>query len=81
MKKLVAALALFLLPVAAWAQWDATKPATSTALVSADIRNNWTALSQTVGTTNLLADPTFLIWPAGTPPHRRTTCWAAPARR
>ena len=45
--------------------WDATKPATSGLLVSADIRSNWTSLAQSVGEVNLVADPTFLLWPAG----------------
>lgn len=58
--------ALVLLAGAAGAQtWDATKPATSGLLVSADIRSNWTALAQTIGGVNLVADPTFLIWPDG----------------
>lgn len=61
----LAALLAVLLPLTAWAGWDATKPATNSALVSADIRNNWTALGQSQGATNLLADNTFLIWAAG----------------
>lgn len=65
-KKAIIALALLGLTLPAGAQtWDATKPVTSSLLVSADVRSNWTALQQTVGTTNLLADPTFLIWQAG----------------
>jgi hypothetical protein len=60
-------LALLLLTATpAAAQWDATKPVTNEKpLVSANIRNNWTALQQTVGGVNLLADSTFLVWAAG----------------
>jgi len=48
------------------AQWDPTKPPTGPApAVSADIRNNWNALAQNVGTVNLMGDPTFLFWAAG----------------
>lgn len=45
--------------------FDATKPPTSGFLVSSEIRQNWTAIQNTLGETNLLADPTFLIWAAG----------------
>lgn len=55
----------FLLPLQGWAAWDRTKPASSSALVSADLRNNWTAIGQSQGAVNLLADNTFLIWAAG----------------
>ena len=44
--------------------WDKTKPATNGNLVSADHRANWEAIEGAVGV-NLIADPTFLIWPAG----------------
>jgi hypothetical protein len=47
------------------AQWDRTKPAANSLIQSAEVRNNWTALQRTMGGVNLLADPTFLIWPAG----------------
>lgn len=59
------ALLLLLLPCWALAAWDPTKPATNSALVSADLRNNWTAIGQSQGAVNLLADSTFLIWAAG----------------
>jgi len=45
--------------------WDASKPATNTPWVSKDFRDQWEALARSVGTANLLADPTFLIWAAG----------------
>lgn len=45
--------------------WDKTKPATNSALVSAEIRDNWTALETSLGGANLLADPTFRVWAAG----------------
>ncbi len=61
----LAALLAVLLPLTAWAGWDKDKPATNSALVSADIRNNWTAIGQSQGAENLLADNTFLIWAAG----------------
>lgn len=54
-----------LLPFGVWAAWDPDKPATNSALVSADLRNNWTAIGQSQGAVNLLADSTFLIWAAG----------------
>lgn len=60
----------------AFAQWDRTKPAANSALVSADFRNNWAALESAVGNVNLLADPTFLIWAAGdaaAPAHWQVT--------
>lgn len=57
---------LLLAATPAAAQWDATKPVTNEKpLVSANLRNNWTALQQSLGGVNLLADPTFLIWHAG----------------
>lgn len=67
MKKLSLPLALFLgLAPSLWAQWDPTKPPQGpSAPKSEDLRNNWNALAQSVGTTNLMADPTFLIWAAG----------------
>lgn len=59
-------LGLLLLATLAGAQtWDPTKPATSGALVSADIRSNWYALGEAVAGVNLAADPTFIIWPEG----------------
>lgn len=47
--------------------WDSSKPPAGpgSPLTSADVRNNWTALAQSVGSTNCLADPAFLIWAAG----------------
>jgi hypothetical protein len=62
MQKLFLSLAAMfgLLPSLSAQTWDATKPATSSALVSADIRSNWTALQQSVTATNMLADPTFI---------------------
>jgi hypothetical protein len=45
--------------------WDRSKPAASGFLVSAEIRQNWTALERSLSGVSLLADPTFLIWPAG----------------
>lgn len=56
---------VLLLPTQTWAGWDRTKPATNSALVSADIRNNWTAIGQSQGAVNLLADNTFMVWAAG----------------
>lgn len=61
----VAALTVALSTHTIYAAWDPAKPPTSGALVSADIRNNWTAIGQTTATGNVLADNTFLIWPAG----------------
>lgn len=55
----------FIVPQVASQTWDPSKPPTSGLLVSADLRSNWNALAQTMGGINLLADPTFLIWPAG----------------
>jgi len=66
MRKSLAALAILLgLAAPLAAQWDPTKPSTQGAPVSADIRNNWNALAQTLAGVNLVADPTFLIWAAG----------------
>ncbi len=67
-------LAIVLAGLTSGQTWDATKPATGGLLVSADIRSNWTALAQTVGSVNLVADPTFLIWvgasdATGSPAH------------
>jgi hypothetical protein len=61
---LVAVLAL---TQAAHAAWDKSKPQAgpNSAAVSADIRNNWAAIETAVGGVNLLADPTFIIWPSG----------------
>lgn len=46
--------------------WDATKPAASGYLVSADIRANWAAVEDQHLGRNLLGDPDFSIWAAGT---------------
>lgn len=46
--------------------FDATKPTASGFLVSSEIRQNWLALQSALGGVNLVADPTFLIWPAET---------------
>jgi hypothetical protein len=46
--------------------WDATKPAASGYLVSADIRSNWAAIADQAMGRNLLGDPEFLIWGSGT---------------
>jgi len=46
--------------------WDATKPAASAYLVSADLRANWAAIADQALGRNLLGDPEFLIWGAGT---------------
>lgn len=43
--------------------WDPTKPPTSGALVSADIRNNWNAIALTGSVVNVVKDPTYDIWP------------------
>jgi hypothetical protein len=57
---------LLLVATPAAAQWDPSKPVTNEKpLVSANLRNNWAALQQSLGGVNLLADPTFLIWQAG----------------
>lgn len=45
--------------------FDRTKPVSGSLLQSAEIRANWDALGRSLGGVNLLADPTFLIWPAG----------------
>ena len=45
--------------------WDRTEPAASSYLQSADIRSGWEALDEGLHAVNLLADPTYLIWPAG----------------
>lgn len=45
--------------------FDATKPPTSGARTSADMRANFLALQQALDGGNLIADPTFLIWAAG----------------
>jgi len=45
--------------------WNKANPPTSTALVSADHRADWSAIETALAGVNLLADPTFLIWPAG----------------
>jgi len=59
-------LGLVLIGAMAGAQtWDATKPANDSNALTADVRSNWTSLAQSVGGVNLIADPTFLIWPAG----------------
>lgn len=42
-----------------------TKPSASGFLGSAEIRANFQALANAVGQANLVADPTFLIWPGG----------------
>jgi hypothetical protein len=67
MRKILSWMLILLLLIGggADAAWDATKPATGSALNSAEIRANWTALQQNVGTVNLIADPTFLIWAGG----------------
>lgn len=44
--------------------FDATKPASSTFLVSSEIRQNFDALTYALAP-NQVADPTFLIWAAG----------------
>lgn len=54
-----------LFAVKALAAWDPAKPPTSGALVSADIRANWTATGQTVGAVNMVADNQFFVWVAG----------------
>jgi hypothetical protein len=46
--------------------WDASKPDASAYLVSADIRSNWAALADQALGRNLLGDPEYLIWGAGT---------------
>jgi hypothetical protein len=46
--------------------WDASKPAASAYLVSADMRSNWAAIADQALGRNLLGDPEFLIWGAGT---------------
>ncbi len=59
--------ALLLWTQPAGAGWDKTKPPNgpNSPAVSADIRNNWVAIETSLGSVNLLADPTFLIWQAG----------------
>lgn len=47
------------------AAWDKTKPTTNGPALSAEIRNNWSAIETALDGTNLLGDPTFLIWAAG----------------
>lgn len=46
--------------------WDSTKPAASTALVSSEVRQNFDALGYALFGVNLIADPTYLMWPAET---------------
>ena len=46
--------------------WDATNPANSDYLVSSEIRQNWESIAYAIGSVNLIADPTFLIWPSET---------------
>jgi hypothetical protein len=62
--------------------WDDTKPATSSLLVSAEVRNNFAAVpfQQQI---NRLADPLFLIWAAGdaaVPTHYNDNASSAIAR-
>lgn len=45
--------------------FDATKPETSGALVSSDIRQNWVALQSDLGRLNMVRDSELLIWAAG----------------
>ena len=42
--------------------WDNTKPAASSLLSSAELRNNWDALQASLFGTNWVADPNFYIW-------------------
>lgn len=45
--------------------FDATKPANASALNSAEIRANWTAIQRTLGAINLAPDSSFRLWPDG----------------
>src|SRR4051794_35780052 len=45
--------------------WDSSKPVTSGARTSADMRANFQAIEQSLWMVNLLADPTTLIWAGG----------------
>lgn len=65
MKRWLSVLLILLLAMPVSAGWDKTKPATSSPLVSSEIRDNWTALETALKGVNLLADSTFIIWAAG----------------
>lgn len=45
--------------------WDRTEPSDSSYLQSADLRAAWEALDESLHGVNLLADPSYLIWPSG----------------
>lgn len=47
------------------AAWDPAKPAYRSPAISAEIRANWVAIAETVGSENVIADNTFLVWAAG----------------
>lgn len=65
MKRIVSLLLAVLLAAPSYAGWDKTKPATSSPLVSAEIRDNWAAI-ETLGGRNLAGDPTYRLWFGGT---------------
>lgn len=45
--------------------WDRTEPSAGSYLQSGDIRQGWEAIDESLHGVNLLADPTYLIWPEG----------------
>ena len=45
--------------------WDSTKPIAGTGMTTAEIRQQWIAIERSALSLNLVADPTFLIWPGG----------------
>lgn len=64
MRRLLAALVLFALPL--HAQWDPSKPAQSSPTrQSQEIRLNWAAIAQGIAGQNVIADNSFLLWAAG----------------